>query len=86
MVADISEKQSRTKGMVFIGLAYSIGFIVGPIGSVYVIKLLHFDQNIERLTYIIGVANSLINLLNLFILFTVLPTTKVNPLQCVSLH
>jgi|GEM_PF-23893 len=83
-VADITSKENRSKGMAFIGIAFALGFILGPaIGGISGhLNLLQYYPNLERyginpfsMAGIVAFTLSFINFL--FVLFYFKETNKL---------
>ncbi|CAH8453222.1 unnamed protein product [Heterobilharzia americana] len=74
-VGDISSNTLRTKGMAVIGLAYGIGFTVGPPCSVILLNQWNTNVTPEHLSFILGCTCVFINCINLLLLLSFLPTT-----------
>ncbi|CAH8828632.1 unnamed protein product [Trichobilharzia szidati] len=77
LVSDISSNALRTKGMAVVGLAYGIGFTVGPPCSVILLSRWNTSITPEHLSFVLGCTCVFINCINLLILLLILPT----PLQ-----
>lgn len=78
VVADVTEKENRSKGMAFVGIAFALGFIFGPaLGGILTLfnPMDHFPQLIEYgvnpFSYAAGLAAvlSFINLISLIVNF-----------------
>ncbi|VDP42645.1 unnamed protein product [Schistosoma margrebowiei] len=75
LVGDISSDTLRTKGMAVVGLAYGIGFTVGPPCSVILLNQWKVHTSTEYLSCILGSTCLLLNCINLLILIFALPST-----------
>ncbi|CAH8475657.1 unnamed protein product [Schistosoma curassoni] len=75
LVGDISSDTLRTKGMAVVGLAYGIGFTVGPPCSVILLSQWKVHTSTEYLSCMLGSTCLLLNCVNLLILIFALPST-----------
>ncbi|CAH8452331.1 unnamed protein product [Schistosoma rodhaini] len=75
LVGDISSDTLRTKGMAVVGLAYGIGFTVGPPCSVFLLSRWKVHTSTEYLSCTLGSTCLLLNCINLLILIFALPST-----------
>uniref|UniRef100_A0A5K4FAI4 MFS domain-containing protein n=2 Tax=Schistosoma mansoni TaxID=6183 RepID=A0A5K4FAI4_SCHMA len=75
LVGDISSDTLRTKGMAVVGLAYGIGFTVGPPCSVILLSRWKVHTSTEYLSCTLGSTCLLLNCINLLILIFALPST-----------
>ncbi|CAI2723991.1 unnamed protein product [Schistosoma spindalis] len=75
LVGDISSDRLRTKGMAVVGLAYGIGFTVGPPCSVILLSRWKVHTSTEYLSCMLGSTCLILNCINLLILIFALPSS-----------
>lgn len=78
MVSDVSDRETRTRGMATVGVAYSIAFLVGPPASSWLLGRLFFNPQagVSVLGPHIGLTAASLALLDYLCLF-MLPETAV---------
>ena len=78
MISDVSDRETRTRGMAAVGVAYSIAFLVGPPASAWLLGRLFFnpEAGVSVLDPHIGLAAASLAALDYICLF-ILPETAV---------
>ncbi|GFY64116.1 major facilitator superfamily domain-containing protein 10 [Trichonephila inaurata madagascariensis] len=70
IVTDLCSERKRSKGMALIGIAFGIGFIVGPIiGAVFASRGVKFSQNFYVLPAIFALSMTVIDIILLALFF-----------------
>ncbi|CAL1274847.1 unnamed protein product [Larinioides sclopetarius] len=70
IVTDLCSERQRSKGMALIGIAFAIGFIVGPIiGAVFASRGIKFSQNFYVLPALFALTMTIIDIFLLVIFF-----------------
>ncbi|EDO49252.1 predicted protein, partial [Nematostella vectensis] len=77
-VTDVTSSKTRSKGMALVGVAYSIGFIVGPmIGAVFASKSSGSSEPFYQLPALFAIVLSAVDIVIVFLFFKeTLPTEK----------
>ncbi|KAL5108729.1 Major facilitator superfamily domain-containing protein 10 [Taenia crassiceps] len=79
MVSDVSDRETRTRGMAAVGVAYSIAYLVGPPASAWLLGRLFFNSEagVSVLEPHIGLAAASLALLDYICLFSFPETVSV---------